>query len=65
MLRNTLPLMHERYAIKALVSENNAQYHAREMLHQKCPDFMYKIRHVSKKSKKNIITTDSTCQFCQ
>ena len=65
MFRKTLPIMHQRYAKKVLVSENNAQYYTREIIHQNCPDFVYRIRHVAKNSKKNIITTDSTYQFCQ
>ena len=65
MLGITLPIMHQRYAKKVLVSANKAQYYTREIIHQNCPDFVYKIRHISKDSDKNIITTDSTYQFCQ
>ena len=60
-----MPIIHQRCAKKVLVSQNKAQYYTREIIHQNCPDFVYKMRHVSIKSDKIIITTDSTCQFCQ
>ena len=65
MFRKTLPIMHQKYAKKVLVSQNEAQYYTREIIHQNCPDFVYKIRHIDKESNKNVITIDSTYQYCQ
>ena len=58
-------IIHQRCAKKVLVRQNKAQHYTREIIHQNCPDFACKMRHVSIKSDKIIITTDSTYQFCQ
>ena len=58
MLPKTLPVMHQKCAEKMLVNKNKAQCYTRDIIHRNCHVFVYKIRHVPKQSKTNIITVD-------
>ena len=59
----TLPLMRKKYAKKVLVSATKGgQYYTRKKIHDNCPSFIYKIRHLDKinDANVNIMSIDST-----
>ena len=65
MFGYTLPLMHKKYAKSVLVSDKTNQYYSRDIIHDNCPNFVYRLRHIDPTLDINVITVDSTYQFCQ
>ena len=65
----TLTKMRRKYAKTVLVNDQPGQYYTRKIIHDNCPKFVYKVRHIEDpfgaNHDKNVITIDSTYQFVQ